>query len=1269
MTQSPPREFAPGEGRVGTTASLAPFVSRHHLELLAGSRGWRTAEGTLLFADVAGFTALNERLAGRGREGAELMVNLLDAAFGRALDCAAGFGGDLLKFGGDALLILFDGPDHCVRAAAAAWAMQHTIRTRTDAHRAIGRVQLSMSMGLESGAVTLLRCGEATPELVVIGPTLEQTLRCETEATGGEILLGPNATRTLSELEDADGATSVVEQLAVAGPSLRRLAGSPVVSVRAAEPPAATDDEVAARGLTRPVRDHLRDPDHFAEHRPVTTVFVKFLADPDESPRRAAARIGRIVDAAQRRCDEHEVTFLTADVGVGSGKLVLLAGAPRSFGESTERALDVALDLVVDLGDQVSVGINEGVIFCGEVGNANRRAYATIGDAVNLAARVMARAAPGEVLCERSTFASARGGYGSSAIEPFMAKGKARPVEAVTVSRDARVQRTDEAPLTLAGRDVELSLLAAAAVAVEHGGSQVVQIVAPAGMGKSTLIDAAVAATTNLRTVSITGGRYLRLSPFAVTAAALRELLGLLEEPATPGAARELAERIDTLTPDLTAWAPLIGVALGISLPNTAEVDALEPQYRAHRLHQSVLALAAAASGGPLALIVDDAQWLDEATTELLDHVARERPPGLLLVTGRRPGVEGLLLPGDRVDVDIELGPLDESTSTQLVRQRSPAIDPHVTATVVERAAGHPLFLLALVNAVQAGQSEDLPTTVEDALRAELDRLDSKVRWPVGHAAVLGMRSDLELLARCAQDTERSVRRHLDAAAGFVEVHDAEYQFTHPLRRDAAYQALPLRQRREAHARAATALLEWSEEPPPQLMSLHLHESSQYDSTWTWARLAARRALQSFAPATAVVELQRALAAARKSSQVSAEHEAEVWEELGEALEVLGRFSEAEAAYRRACRIDPSPDATARRRTKVGRICAYTGDIRRGLVWVARAQDVATELSPATRAFVMRERASLLFRRGDLREALVCNESAATLAREGRDEPQLAEALRMIGTIRDLTGSSGVAALRRALQLYERQGNPRGAASALNNLAAGEYDRGEWEQAIEHYQRCADRAGTVGDLILAAIALNNLAEIHSDRGHLDLARPIFNEALHTWTSLDYRIGRAVALNNLGRVARRAGDLDGAAIHLDEAMAIFREIDAADFVAEVWLRSAEVALAAGDPEECGSRLDNAVGSASAEDLGAPLLAAVHRLRAIAALRIGDRAGSSLELAAARRFIASAKSYEAALVLEVEIAGTHRPSARSVERLAGAFARLGINSSGQQQLLGR
>src|ERR1700712_5801394 len=153
---------------------LAPFVARHHLEMLDADRRISTFEGSLLFGDVSGFTALNERLATRGREGAELMVGLLDAVFGRALESAGDFGGDLLKFGGDALLVLFTGEDHERRTGAAALAMQQGLATRTAAHRAVGRHRLTMSMGLESGPVTLLRCGHLSSEQIVLGPTLEE---------------------------------------------------------------------------------------------------------------------------------------------------------------------------------------------------------------------------------------------------------------------------------------------------------------------------------------------------------------------------------------------------------------------------------------------------------------------------------------------------------------------------------------------------------------------------------------------------------------------------------------------------------------------------------------------------------------------------------------------------------------------------------------------------------------------------------------------------------------------------------------------------------------------------------------------------------------------------------------------------------------------------------------------------------------------------------------------------------------------------------------
>jgi tetratricopeptide (TPR) repeat protein len=241
-------------------------------------------------------------------------------------------------------------------------------------------------------------------------------------------------------------------------------------------------------------------------------------------------------------------------------------------------------------------------------------------------------------------------------------------------------------------------------------------------------------------------------------------------------------------------------------------------------------------------------------------------------------------------------------------------------------------------------------------------------------------------------------------------------------------------------------------------------------------------------------------------------------------------------------------------------------------------------------------------------------------------------------------------------------------ASALNNLAAAEYDRGLWDRAREHYELGAQRAESVGDLILAATALNNMAEIHSDRGHLDRARPIFEEACHTWTSVDYRIGRGVALNNLGRLHRRSGSLDEAMAAFDEAHEIFRGIEATDFVAETWLRRAEVALAAGDPDQCLVDLRTATDSGSAVELGSPFLSAAHRLAAIAALHAEDHASFERELGAARKMTTGLR-YEAALVLEVKVVidVTTNRAGTAASRLTAAFDTLGVVDSGQRQML--
>src|SRR5215204_3950219 len=152
----------------------------------------RVVDGSLLFFDITGFTPLTERLARRGREGAEELSNLLDTVFSGLLTDAEDEGGDLLKWGGDALLLLFDGPDHGRRAARAAARMHRALAQTGRATTSIGRVALRASAGVESGPVHLVLAGNPAMnrELVLLGPTASRVTMLEHAAGMGEVLVG-----------------------------------------------------------------------------------------------------------------------------------------------------------------------------------------------------------------------------------------------------------------------------------------------------------------------------------------------------------------------------------------------------------------------------------------------------------------------------------------------------------------------------------------------------------------------------------------------------------------------------------------------------------------------------------------------------------------------------------------------------------------------------------------------------------------------------------------------------------------------------------------------------------------------------------------------------------------------------------------------------------------------------------------------------------------------------------------------------------------------
>src|SRR5207253_8037091 len=108
------------------TSDLVSFVPRLTLEWLRSSPElrWLEIDGSLAFVDISGFTAMSERLSSLGRAGAEEVTDVMNTTFAALLDVAYAEGGGLLKFGGDALLLLYEGDDHARRAARAAFEMR-----------------------------------------------------------------------------------------------------------------------------------------------------------------------------------------------------------------------------------------------------------------------------------------------------------------------------------------------------------------------------------------------------------------------------------------------------------------------------------------------------------------------------------------------------------------------------------------------------------------------------------------------------------------------------------------------------------------------------------------------------------------------------------------------------------------------------------------------------------------------------------------------------------------------------------------------------------------------------------------------------------------------------------------------------------------------------------------------------------------------------------------------------------------------------------------
>jgi class 3 adenylate cyclase len=563
--------------------------------------------------------------------------------------------------------------------------------------------------------------------------------------------------------------------------------------------------------------------------------------------------------------------------------IMALFGAPIAHEDHAIRALHAALGMqrafaayaghlrrTRGIAVALRIGLHAGPVVVGKIGNDLRMDYTAQGVTTHLAARLQQLAGAGTIYLSETVQQQAAGFFRFDNLGAFALQGITAPVRVYacmglsqTTSRlAASLQRGWS---VFVGREQELTLLHALWSKACSGQGQVVYLLGEPGVGKSRLIHEFRRTMTAANTLEVQALPYRRSIPYAAFLPLLRSFLGLTSST-EPWQRQQLCTRLATIDAACVHAAPLLADLLGLPLEadQPAPVAPAEQRCLQHLCRQMIVQYAAAK---PFCLLIEDAQWLDSGSQELLDMlVAGLARQSVLLLCTVRPdywhawGEQGYVheltvapLSGDYTDVFVHHWCWPHNAS------------PALKALIRQRTEGNPFFIEEMLRALQehhrlaiqngeyvvCGDDVELPTSVQGVLAACIDRLEADLKEVVQVGAVIGQEFPLWLLEAVLGQTDLQGKLATLAQLGLIYEKalqpEPTYVFTHALTRDVAYMSLLNQVKKRLHQVIGLALeSRYAERLEEQVHLLYHHfsraehwlKAAQY--SWQAARKAHR---------------------------------------------------------------------------------------------------------------------------------------------------------------------------------------------------------------------------------------------------------------------------------------------------------------------------------------------------------------------------------------------------------------------------------------------
>jgi class 3 adenylate cyclase/tetratricopeptide (TPR) repeat protein len=864
-------------------------------------------------------------------------------------------------------------------------------------------------------------------------------------------------------------------------------------------------------------------------------------------------------------------------------------GAPIAHEDDPERAIRAALEILEGAreyaakleeqgmaGLNVRVGINTGLVVVGEVGSDLRVEYTAMGDAVNLASRMEQAAPPGGILISHDTYRHVRGVFTMLPQEPLTVKGKSEPVLTYLVQaakpRAFRVETrgVEGIETRMVGRDVELlALQRAFEDVIEDGETRLVTILGEAGVGKSRLLDEFFN-WSDLRPESFyyfkgRAASTMQTVPYQLWRDLFAYRFEILDSDTAAQATTRFRQGMaGVLEPDR---ADLVGQLVGfdIAAAGSEAVQALEGSPNFGQLATAYLLqyFRGLLAQAPMVILLEDLQWADDSSLDLVAHVVAEiSDTSLLLVAAARPALfqrRPNWGEGQEAYKRLELEPLSKRASRALVAeilQKAAELPPELRELIVDAAEGNPYYVEELIKMLiedgvivrgephwqvqlQRLAEVRVPPTLTAVLQARLDALPQEEKAVLQRASVVGRLfwdslvadlagegAEVEPLLGALRERELVFQREQSAFA------DArEYTFKHTILRDVTYETVLLRLRRRYHAQVA----QWLEAHAGDRLAEYLGViAGHYELAREWVKAAeylrrsGEEAFRTNAYRDAQASFERALGLLPENQLAE---RAALLVMLGQTLVRLGELAGAGASFEEGL----SLACTAGERRSEAAALTGLGDV------AGNQGDWETAL-------------------GHLKQGLAVAQECGDTAGQALAAQHLARMSSLSSEYDDAERWS-----KQSQGWYEQTGDRQGFIAARNELAIAKHMQRLYDEAARLFEHNLTLASEMGDRFRIAQALNNLGEVANQDEKYEEARAYYEECQAIFQDIGMRRGVALVLGNLACVCIAQGQDTAAWPYVRHALSEHVAVHDTPHALAILVPASHLQARAGQPE--------------------------------------------------------------------------------------------------------